>query len=173
MNIKVELVPGRVSKPTPAQYEALRRAAISPFSGVWPGDGDTRKDVIARCKEKGWLHHFENCLTAKGFIAWRDYDPEQSALDMTRAMAGIEKQAYIEAKRRADRAAYLERQRVMVKPPTTMTFTFTFNEWFAIMNSLEQATIHYRADMHGVDLMTLRNTIGAKYQSIVEKNKES
>ena len=161
-----------MSKPTPAQYEALASAAFNQHGCVWPGYGNVRKDVIARCKQKGWLHRFDNCLTAEGFQVWRDYEP-RSDEQIARAMVGIEARAYMEARQRADRAAQRERNRAMFKPPTGMTMTFTFNEWFAVMNSLEQATIHYRADMHGVDLMSLRDAIGAKYATIVKKNEEA
>lgn len=161
------------TKPTPAQYEAIAWAVVSDH-GIYPGGiRDVRKDVIKRCVQHGWLSRVGNELTALGFLAWLN-EPGDVKTDkqIASAIAKCEVRAYREEKQRQELAARKARERAMFKAPTSLNMTLPFNEWFAIADSLDQAAILYRPDMHGVDLHTLAETIRKKYRDLIEKTKE-
>ena len=155
--------------PTPAQYQAIDRAAYSQHGGVWPDYG-IRRDVIERCKESGWLHRWDNDLTALGDLAWLNGGLAKTDAMLQRVMGRAEERAYRDADKRKVEAERIERNRAMYRPPTGMTFTFTFNEWFAISNALGHTSETYRPDTNGVVLHELRGRIEDKYREIAERH---
>ena len=104
----------KTKRPTDAQIHCLEWAAASRYLSVYPGY-EVRADVIKRCQENGWLHRWQNDLTAQGFLMWLATG-ERSEDQVTKVIAKYEDRAYMDERERVQRVERTERWKP--KPPT-------------------------------------------------------